>query len=185
MAPRGNLRRDHLRFLGITEKTRRCYEKAVLAFFKYVRPLRGRMPKSLGALDDALAENIIIIFTKKAITSRWLDARSVASAPFFLSAVFTWLLLSCFTGTGKESIFLKELGQCPGWVPKLWQQLLTKLAARTLPSWFSSASPSFWTMELVSLHFHHVRLFQEQGTVVIAIINSKNFRGLQQYLFSA
>ena len=37
-------------------------------------------------------------------------------------------------------------------------------------------------MELLFLHFHHVCLFQPQGTVVIAIVNSKTSGGLQQSL---
>ena len=37
-------------------------------------------------------------------------------------------------------------------------------------------------MELLSLRTSHVRLFTEDGTVIIAIINSKTSKGLQQSL---
>ena len=38
-------------------------------------------------------------------------------------------------------------------------------------------------MELLSLQQSHVRLFAEQGAVVIAIVDSNTARGLQQSLF--
>ena len=38
------------------------------------------------------------------------------------------------------------------------------------------------TMENFTLRFSHIRLFPDQGTVVIAIINSKTSKGLQQSL---
>ena len=55
-------RRDHLRFLGITHRTRRSYEKAVAAFFEYIRALRGRLPHTMLQLDDDLAEYINHLF---------------------------------------------------------------------------------------------------------------------------
>ena len=54
----GLSRPDHLRFLGITAKTRRSYEQAVQAFFVYLRALRGRLPKSMVELDEELSEYI-------------------------------------------------------------------------------------------------------------------------------
>ena len=63
MVFRGNLnRRDHLRFLEITDRTCRSYEKAVAAFFEYMRASRGRLPHTMLQLDDVLAESINHLF---------------------------------------------------------------------------------------------------------------------------
>ena len=40
------------------------------------------------------------------------------------------------------------------------------------------------TMELLSLRKTHVRIFQDEGAIMLAIINSKNSRGLQQQSLS-
>ena len=51
-------RNEHLRFMGITPRTRRSCTNAVSAFFVYFRALRGRLPSSMVELDEELAEYI-------------------------------------------------------------------------------------------------------------------------------
>ena len=49
---------DHLRFLGITQRTRSSYERAVAvaAFLSYCRALRGRLPRATTELENEFAE---------------------------------------------------------------------------------------------------------------------------------
>ena len=78
MTCQGNLnRRDHLRFLGITDRMRRSYENAVAAFFEYVHALRGRLPHTMPA---ELALSTSTIYFKKVTVFLLQDGFSVDSS---------------------------------------------------------------------------------------------------------
>ena len=173
---------DHLRFLGIAAKTRRCYEKAVLAFFTYSRALRGRLPRTLLELDEELVEYVNHLFQ---------EGDHVSLAGWTISGLRRFFP-GCRLQLTTAQLFYRN-----------WQRV--HLPKRTTPlSWLGAkamAAAAFkvgrfdlailvlvgfafflCTMELVSLRFHDVRLFPHDGAVVIAIINSKTSKGLQQSL---
>ena len=183
MVFRGNLnRRDHLRFLEITDRTRRSYEKAVAAFFEYMRASRGRLPRTMLQLDDVLAESINHLFQ---------EGDSVSFAGWVLSGL---------------KRFLPKVPSAPPDLSTLLEELATRSPAMPHHALVLVGGQGFGcsgstvnrfdlallvllgfafflrTMELVMLRFSPVRLFPDQGTVVIAIIKSKTSKGLQQSL---
>ena len=151
-------------------------------FFAYARALRGRLPPNLVELDEELAECIDHLFQEGDHVSLggWTISRLRRFFP------------RCRLHLTTAQLFYRN-----------WQRV--HLPRRTAPmSWLGAkamAAAAFHVhrrdlaimvllgfafflraMELVSLHYHHVRLFPQDGTVVVAIINSKTSRGLQQSL---
>ena len=189
MVRRARLRNDHLRLLEITDKTRRrfLHPGMFLSFFKYLRALRGRQPRSFEALDVSLAEYIHHLYQEGDHIS--LAGWTIGGlCRFFARCKLLFLPHSCLTAIGFN-----------------WQRV--HLPQRTIPiSWLGAKAmaAAAWkvgrpdlaflvligfafllrTMELISLYlyFHHVRLFRDHGMVVIATIKSKTSRGLQPSL---
>ena len=135
-------RSDHLKFLAVTAKTRRCYEKSVAAFFVYARALRGRLPRNLVELDEELAEYINICFRKE-ITSPWAVGQLVGCGASFRRAAFILQLLSSSTGTGAGYISRNAPLRCRGWVPKLWRRQPFESIGWILQLWCCWGLPSF------------------------------------------
>ena len=80
MAPRGNTsRNEHLRFLGITSRTRRSYENAAAAFFQYFRTYRADC--LLRCMSSTRSwRNTSITSTRRVIPYQWRGGPSVASS---------------------------------------------------------------------------------------------------------
>ena len=156
MAPRGNLDGgDHLRFLAITDKTRRSYEKAVAAVFQ----------KHCWALmRNWRSMSITFIMRSSCFTSGldYLRAEAIL-APVQISF-------------DDSPALCAQLAPGPP-APRLYTSFLARGQGkgRLVLSWFSFF---LRTMELLSLQFRQVRIFKNEGTVVIAIANSKTSGGV-------
>ncbi|CAE7727291.1 unnamed protein product [Symbiodinium sp. CCMP2592] len=142
----------------------------------------GALPVSMGELDEELAEYINHLYQ---------EGDTVTMAGWTVSGLKRFLP-RCKPHLLTAQIYLRN-----------WQRVhmprrtnpMTWLGARAMASAaFQIGRPdlsvtillgfAFFlrTMELLSLKIGHVRLFPEDGTIVIAILNSKTSRGLQQSL---
>ncbi|CAE7668538.1 unnamed protein product [Symbiodinium sp. CCMP2592] len=183
MVRQGNTsRNDHLRFLGITAKTRRSYETAVAAFFAYVRALRGRLPATMQALDDELSEYINHLYQEGDTLTQagW----TVSGLKRFYPRCRPHLLTSQVFLRNWQRVHLPKRTTPMTWLGAKAMAAAALQVGRPDLSLIIFLGFAFFlrTMEVLALQSSHVRLFPEDGTVIIAIVSSKTSRGLQQSL---
>ena len=140
------------------------------------RPTGQAYSQLFEALDDSLAEYINHLYQEGDHIS--LAGWTISGLRRFFPRCRLHLAV-----IGSGYISFRRRHQFLGWELKPWLLLPGKLGRPELAILVFIGFAFFLrAMELVSLHFHHVRLFQGQGTVLIAIINCKTSKGLQQFL---
>ncbi|CAE7227476.1 unnamed protein product [Symbiodinium sp. CCMP2592] len=142
----------------------------------------GALPRSMADLDDELAEYINHLYQ---------EGDNVTQAGWTVSGLKRFLP-RCRPHLQTAQLFLRNwhrvhLPQRTSPLPWLGAKAMAAAAARI--GRFDLAllvliGFSFFlrTMELLSLRSVHIRLFPQDGTVVIAILNAKTAKGLQQSL---
>ena len=181
----GLSRPDHLRFLGVAAKTRRSYEQAVQQsrHFSFIFAPYGAGCQSLWLNLMRNGVSISTTSTRRGTMSPLRAGPSAASNGFCRGASRTFKPPSCSFGTGTGSTSHR------GTSPLRWLGAKAMAAAAAQTGRFDLALLIFIgfafflrTMELPHLRRSHIRIFPQDGTVVIAILNAKSAKGLQQSL---
>ena len=175
-------RHEHLRFMGITPRTRRSCTNAVSAFFVYFRALRGRLPSSMVELDEELAEYINHLDQEGDSVS--LAGWTVSGLKRFHPRCRPHLLASQVYLRNWQRVHMPQRTNPMTWLGARAMAAAAWRVGRPDLSLVILMGFAFFlrTMELLALGVNHVRLFPEDGTVIIAILNSKTSKGLQQSL---
>ena len=141
------LQMSDLRFLEITDKTRRwfLYPGVLLYPFSNIFAPYGAGIREASKPWMSPWLSTFITSIKKETTSPLLDGQSAACAGSLRAANFLSLPHNCLTAVGFnwQSIFRNGPFRFRGWVPKLWLLPHGRWGDLTSPSWFSSHLPSF------------------------------------------
>ena len=180
---RGDSKREyHLKFLGITAKTRRIYSKAVAAFLQFLKSYFGHFPETFELLDEQLAEYVNHLYQEGDHIS--LAGWTISGLKRFYPRCRHHLCTAHLFYRNWQRVHLPQRT-----TPMTWLGVRAMASAAVQVGRLDLAilvllGFAFFlrTMALLALQAHHVRLFPQEGTVVIAILNAKTGRGLQQSL---
>ncbi|CAE7232215.1 unnamed protein product [Symbiodinium sp. CCMP2592] len=158
------------------------YERAVSAFFLYLRALRGRLPRSMLELDEELAEYINHLYQEGDPLS--LAGWTVSGLKRFHPRCRPHLLTAQVFLRNWQRVHLPRRTNPMSWLGAKAMASAACQANRPDLALVILLGFAFFlrTMELLAMQVSHVRLFPENGTIIVAILNSKTSRGLQQSL---